>query len=83
MFIIGNIKHDTIITRIKLNKNCVSFARHSRIFLVVGSSISTARTTINGSTSDRSESLDTARPLKAISSNHYEQLIRNATTLKN
>ena len=34
MFIIGNIKHENIITRIKLN--LVSFARHYRIFLVVG-----------------------------------------------
>ena len=34
---IGNIKHDAIITKIKLI--CVSFAPHSRIFLVVGSSI--------------------------------------------
>ena len=41
---IGNVKHDTIITKIKVN--CVSFAPHSRIFLVVGSSISTARTTV-------------------------------------
>ena len=41
---IGNVKHDTIITKIKVS--CVSFAPHSRIFLVVGSSISTARTTV-------------------------------------
>ena len=41
---IGNIKHDAIITKIKLSS--VSFAPHSRIFLVVGSSISTARTTV-------------------------------------
>ena len=33
---IGNIKHDAIITKIKLSS--VSFAPHSRIFLVVGSS---------------------------------------------
>ena len=31
---IGNIKQDTIIPKIKLI--CVSFAPHSRIFLVVG-----------------------------------------------
>ena len=31
---IGDIKHDNIITQIKLS--CVSFAPHSRIFLVVG-----------------------------------------------
>ena len=31
---IGNIKHDAIITKIKLSS--VSFAPHSRIFLVVG-----------------------------------------------
>ena len=43
MFIL-NIKHDTIISKIKLS--CVSFAPHSRIFLVVGSSPSTARTTV-------------------------------------
>ena len=43
MFIL-NIKHDPIIPKIKLS--CVSFAPHSRIFLVVGSSISTARTTV-------------------------------------
>ena len=43
MFIL-NIKHDTIIPKIKLSS--VSFARHSRIFLVVGSLISTARTTL-------------------------------------
>ena len=36
---IGNIEHDTIIPNIKLSS-------HSRIFLVVGSSISTARTTV-------------------------------------
>ena len=42
---IGNIKQDAkIITKIKLSS--VSFAPHSRIFLVVGSSISTARTTV-------------------------------------
>ena len=41
---IGNVKHDTIITKIKVS--CVSFAPHSRIFLVAGSSISTARTTV-------------------------------------
>ena len=41
---IGSIKHDVTITKIKLS--CVSFAPHSRIFLVGGSSISTARTTI-------------------------------------
>ena len=41
---IGNIKHDAVITKIKLSS--VSFAPHSRIFLVVGSSISTARTTV-------------------------------------
>ena len=39
---IGNIKHDAI----KLKLSCVSFAPHSRIFWVVGSSISTARTTV-------------------------------------
>ena len=39
---IGNNKQDAIITKIKLS---VSFAPHSRIFFVVGSSISTARTT--------------------------------------
>ena len=41
---IGNIKHDAISTKIKLS--CVSSAPHSRIFWVVGSSISTARTTV-------------------------------------
>ena len=41
---IGNIKHDAIITKIK--PSCVSLAPHSRIFLVVGSSISTAKTTL-------------------------------------
>ena len=41
---IGNIEHNTIIPKIKLS--WVSFAPHSRIFLVVGSSISTARTTV-------------------------------------
>ena len=41
---IGNIKHDAFITKIKLN--CVSFAPHSRIFLDVRSSISTATTTV-------------------------------------
>ena len=37
---IGNIEHNTIIPKIKLS--CVSFL----FFLVVGSSISTARTTV-------------------------------------
>ena len=41
---IGSIKHDVTITKIKLS--CVSFAPHSRIFLVGGSSISTASTTV-------------------------------------
>ena len=45
---IGNIKHDTIIPKIKLS--CVSFAPHSWIFLVAGSSISTARTTVSSQT---------------------------------
>ena len=44
---IGNVKHDTPITKIKLS--CVSFAPHSRIFSVVGSSISTARDSQNDS----------------------------------
>ena len=44
---IGNVKHDTTITKIKLS--CVSFAPHSRIFSVVGSSISTARDSQNDS----------------------------------
>ena len=41
---LSEIKHDAIITKIKLSS--VSFAPHSRIFLVTGSSISTARTTV-------------------------------------
>ena len=41
---IGSFKHDVTITKIKLS--CVSFAPHSRIFLVGGSSISTASTTV-------------------------------------
>ena len=44
---IGNVKHDTTITKIKLS--CVSFAPHSRIFSVVGSLISTARDSQNDS----------------------------------
>ena len=44
---IGNVKHDTTITKIKLS--CVSFAPHSRIFSVVVSSISTARDSQNDS----------------------------------
>ena len=50
---IGNIKHDATITKIKLS--CVSFAPHSRIFLVVGSSISTARTTLRNWTASLNE----------------------------
>ena len=41
---IGIIKHDVTITKIKLS--CVSFAPHSRIFVVDGSSTSTARTAV-------------------------------------
>ena len=41
---IGNIKHDATITKLKVI--CVPLATHSRIFLVGGSSISTARTTV-------------------------------------
>ena len=42
--LIGNIKHDATITKIKLS--CISFVPPSRIFLFGGSSISTARTTV-------------------------------------
>ena len=42
--LIGNIKHNATITKMKLS--CVSFLPPSRIFLVGVSSISTARTTV-------------------------------------
>ena len=49
--LIGNIKHDAAITKIKLS--CVSFAPHSRIFLVGGSSISEIEQCLKNSTDPR------------------------------
>ena len=47
----GNIKHDAAIAKIKLS--CVSFAPHSRIFLVGGSSISEIEQCLKNSTDPR------------------------------
>ena len=49
--LIGNIKHDAAIAKIKLS--CVSFAPHSRIFLVGGSSISEIEQCLKNSTDPR------------------------------
>ena len=49
--LIGNIKHDATIAKIKLS--CVSFAPHSRIFLGGGSSISEIEQCLKNSTVPR------------------------------